>query len=98
MSHLRIAGAIHQPSWKRSPGSGSAERSQRKPLVGATIGISAPFTRSPDAGVPHRPELVGAEQVPGLVGQRAVDRDEVGLREELIEADPGVAPNFTRVR
>jgi hypothetical protein len=30
MSHLRIAGGIHQPSWERSPGSGPAERSQKE--------------------------------------------------------------------
>jgi hypothetical protein len=30
MSHLRIAGGIHQQSWERSPCSGPAERSQRE--------------------------------------------------------------------
>ncbi len=51
MSHLRIAGGIHQPSSERSPDSGPAERSQRETLVRATIGISAPLrllaTRQP---------------------------------------------------
>jgi putative transposase len=46
MSHLRIAGEIHQPSWEQSPGS-PAERGQREPLVRAMIGVSAPFRMGP---------------------------------------------------
>jgi hypothetical protein len=64
MSHLRIAGGIHQPSGEQSPGSGPAERGQRGTAgQGHTIGISAPFTNPTpaDAGgntAPDVPEVV----------------------------------------
>ncbi len=70
MSHLRIAGGIHQPSMGTVPGSGPAERARGKPQVRAAIGISAPFrvgsgqdlVRSGEVGHP-RGDIDGATEV-----------------------------------
>ena len=48
MSHLRIAGGIHQQSWERSPGFPTSQTEpEGLPLVKATIAISAPFSLIP---------------------------------------------------
>jgi hypothetical protein len=65
MSHLRIAGEIHQPSWERSPGSGPAERSQREtPGQGHDRNkCTLQGVRVPSAPLPEQREIEFGERV-----------------------------------
>ena len=94
----------------------SAKQSRAAPAIrrSASASIQSVFVDDAAAGRVdqigvglHQRELTAADQAAGLLGERAVDRDEVGLGQQLVEPDqpharllgrPGVEVRIKRQR
>ena len=91
MCGTTVAPGARRSGWSGGSGSGSVTSSAAPPIwpafVDQRVGVDHLAARGVDehsVGL-HQGELAGADQAAGLVGQRRVERDEVGSPEQLVE-------------